>query len=439
MKRLIAILLVIQLSLLAGCTFPFFGKNSPQNSGDTEGQEMINVLDNEQENITGSGISDSVSKDATNEVINEATNDVASGADTVTTAGAIVPPVLTDETGTEIASSVASASTGTDMDSTAPPSEQETADTEAELSAVSAIASSSGTEAEFSETRHPVTVYYQDGDGYLIPMTRWIMFQQGIGRAAINLCIDSAIAREEVAYYGVYPVIPMDTDILGIDNRDGIATIDFDRHLLNYKDAASERNIIASIIYTLTEFKTISKVRILINGYQQNVMKYGTDISEALGREDIFINTQAPLLKAGSDKVDVFLFKKANEGFTYLAPVSVAASGFAGRLPEILVKQLLGINAEGSLYSEMPEGAELLDYSTSNEVLTLDFSESITNYGGNAREEGILKQLAYTIRQVDGIKRMKMLVEGQKVELPEGTDISAGLAIPATINDVMDR
>ena len=198
-------------------------------------------------------------------------------------------------------------------------------------------------------------------------------------------------------------------------------------------------NIITSIIYTLTEFKTISKVRILINGYPQGILKYGTNISEALGREDVAINEDASLLEDGLDKVDVFLFKKANEGFTYLAPVSVVSPEYAGELPETLVKQLLGMNADSGLYNEMPEGVELLGYSIANGVLTLDFSESFTDYGGNQREEGILKQLAYTVRQVEGIKRLKILVEGRKVELPEGTDISSGLAIPATINDVMDR
>lgn len=412
MKRFIVILLVIQLSLLAGCTVPFFGKSSAQPSGIAEGQEMIKVQENEQ---------------------------LKSDDGAATTAGTVASDVPTDASDAAVASSVSSAPTDTAMDSIVPPLEQTTTDTGNVLPSASAVESPLDTGAVFAETRRPVTVYYQDGDGYLIPMTRWIQMQQGIARAAVSLGIDSAIAREEVAYYGVYPVIPVDTDILGIDIRDGIATIDFDRNLLNYNNAASERNIIASIVYTLTEFKTIGKVRILVNGYPQDILKYGTNVSEALGREDITINADASLLKDGSDKADIFLFKKANEGFTYLVPVSVSDTESAGGLPEMLVKQLLGKDSEDSLYTEMPEGVALLKYSTDNGVLTLDFSENFTDYGGNAREEGILKQLAYTVRQVEGIKRMMILVEGQRVELPEGTDISTGLAIPATINDVMDR
>lgn len=387
---------------------------------------MIEVSDKEQTNSTESSISDSVSKGAASEVSGTS----ATGGEQE----AAVKAVQTEASSSATDSSVAAASTGMDSSVAAASTGLD--------SSVAAVTDTAEKETEdiiFTEKRIPVTVYYQDGDGYLIPMTRWIQFQQGMGRVAVSLCIDSAIAREEVAYYGVYPVIPEKTEVQGIDIRDGIATIDFNRHLLNYSDKEAERNIIASIIYMLTEFKTIDKVRILINGYRQEVLKYGTDVSEALGREDIMINTDAFLPETGSDKVDVFLFKKANEGFTYIVPVSVKETEMADSEPEMLVKQLLGVSAYGSLFNEIPEGVELLKYSTKFDVLTLDFSEEITEYGGNAREEGILKQLAYTVRQLDGIKRLKILVEGQKAELPEGTDISSGLAIPATINDVMDR
>lgn len=291
----------------------------------------------------------------------------------------------------------------------------------------------------FTEARQPVTVYYQDKDGCLVPMSRWIMRQQGIARAAVSLCIDGTVAREELAYYGVFPVIPAHAEISGIDIRGGIATIDFSRHLLDYDNEITERNIVASIVYTLTEFKTVDKVRILVNGYTQGILKYGTDISGPLGREDISINTDTPLMDVGAGKVDIFMLKKANEGFTYLVPVSVPDTELEGELPEILVRKLLDEEAGDGTYSEIPEETELLNCSTYYDILTLNFSAGFINYGGNTKEEGILKQLAYTVRQIEGIKSLKILVDGKKVELPEGTDISSGLRIPSTINDVMDR
>lgn len=294
--------------------------------------------------------------------------------------------------------------------------------------------------SSFAEPRRPVTVYYQDKDGCVVPMTRWIQPQLGIARAAVSLAIDSPLTREETVYYGVYPILPEHTEILGIDIKDGIAAIDFNKYLLNYGTAYSERNIIASIVYTLTEFETIQKVRIIINGYPQGILKYGTDLAEPIGREDIMINADPDLLAAGKEKLDVYFMKKANTGFTYPVPVSVTDSeGGTGVMPETLVKQLLSSDPEGGMYSEMPEGALLNSSYVSGDIITLDFSREFLNYDGIAREESILKQLAYTLRQCDRVRKINILVEGRKVELPEGTNISAGLAIPVTINDYMDR
>lgn len=301
-------------------------------------------------------------------------------------------------------------------------------------------AASSRLGSTFAEPRRPVTVYYQDKDGCVIPMTRWIQPQLGIARAAVSLAIDSPLTREETTYYGVYPILPEYTEILGIDIRDGIATIDFNKYLLNYGTAYSERNIVASIVYTLTEFDTIQKVMIMVNGYPLGILKYGADLSEPLGREDVMINADPRLLTAGKEKLDVYFMKTANAGFTYPVPVSVTDSeGGIGVMPETLVKQLLHAVPAGGMYSEMPEGVSLIGSYVQGGVITLDFSEEFLSYGGTAREESILKQLAYTLRQCGSIRKINILVEGRRVELPEGTNISAGLAIPVTINDVMDR
>lgn len=425
MRRFIIVILVINMLLFTGCTIPFFGKSTEEPLAVADDKELITIVDNDQsgvqqdndqsgEHTEGSPETEgTVEQQVADSIIgaDEATGENTSSLDTQslddsTTDTALYTPYPTgvgDETG------------------------------------VLAAKNDSGSSLYFSEPRRSVTVYYQDGDGYLIPMTRWIVQQSGIARASVNLVIDSALNREELAYYGVYPVIPENTEILGIDIRDGIATIDFNRYLLNYDSALSERNIVASIVYTMTEFETIERVRILINGYQQGMLKYGTNLEEPLGREDVMINGDLALTPTEMVKVDVFLMKQANIGFTYPVPFSVADTTDADNIPEILVKQLLDTESEGGLVSEIPQEVVLLGTDISNGIITLNFNEKFMNYGGTMREEGILKQLAYTLRQCDGIRRMKIVVAGREIELPEGTDISGGLAIPITINDVIDR
>ena len=430
MKRFIAILLVMQILLLTGCSLPFIGEISKP-SDNTESQNMLTApaaswtpdqLESGAD-VTGNGILIGTQESTPGAVSSE------------TTAGAIVQAVLTSESAISSEGAISSEAAFAEV----PTGTAVAGETYSAPQGISASTS------DISAARYPVTVYYQDGDGCLIPMTRWIQMQQGIARAAVSLCIDSAIAREEVAYYGVYPVIPEDTAILGLSIRDGIAVIDFNKYLLQYNGAGTERNIIASIVYTLTEFKNISGVQILINGYPQGVLKCGTDISQTLKREDVAINTQNEIFENRQGKVDVFLMKKANEGFTYMVPVSAPVVN-TGKEPDtnseaarVLLKQLFAKDGENGTFSEMPDNVEILNCSTENGVLTLDFSEGFIKYGGNEKEESILKQLAYTMRQLEGVKQLKILISGYPAQLPEGTDISSGLAIPATINDVMDR
>jgi germination protein M len=106
------------------------------------------------------------------------------------------------------------------------------------------------------------------------------------------------------------------------------------------------------------------------------------------------------------------------------------------KLPMEIVGSLSKEPKDPNLYTQMPENARLLDSSISDEVLTLNFSKEIKNYGGNSREEGLIKQILYTMKQINGIKKIRILIEGKKDDLPEGTDISKPLLIPDKINKV---
>ena len=438
MKRFIAVVLIIQIMiLLAGCTIPFFGKAKDEPSSIADGQEMVQVTGDQAKsggtgaaNPAGSGIS--LDNGSTSDATAVTSGSAANVNTNANTSGAGISPAPASASGMPADAAQTDGGNASSISET--PYGTESADT-----GVLASESGSDSSTHYSEPRRSVTVYYQDGDGALVPMTRWIEPQQGIARAAVGLITDSALNREEIAYYGVYPVLPADTEILGIDIRNGVAVIDFSKNLLNYGSAKAERNIVASVVYTLTEFDTISSVSILINGYPQGIMKYGTDLSYELGREDVAINANISALLKDKDKADVFLLKQANTWYTYPVPVSVVAAEGSASRPEELVKLLLNTVSRDGLTSEMPDGAVLLGADLKDGVISLNFSREFLAYGGTSREEGILKQLAYTLGQCRDIKKIRILVEGRETQLPEGTDISGGLAVPATVNDVMDR
>jgi germination protein M len=288
-------------------------------------------------------------------------------------------------------------------------------------------------------------VYYQDRDGCLIPVTRRIKKQEAIARAAVTGLIDSSINREELQYFGLYPTIPEGTKIRGINIRDGVATIDFDGEFLNSISDIAEKNMITSIVYTLTQFDTVEGVKIWVNGYSDKKLKYGTDITKVLTKNNIMINTQNKIT-GNYGKTDVYLCKKVNERFNYIIPVSIMIPNDEYDNPlnvlATIFKSLQGINVqneEKSFYSEIPSQAELLESSIKEGVLTLNFNEGIKGYGGSAKEEMFVDQILFSMGEIGGAKTIRMLINGKAAILPEGMEISGLLEIPRTINDVIDK
>jgi germination protein M len=285
-----------------------------------------------------------------------------------------------------------------------------------------------------------ITPYYQDKDGYIIPAARKIIKQEGVARAAVNCLIDSSTNREELEYFGLYPVLPAGTEILGLNLKEGMAVIDFNNEILKYGSEKAEKNIITSLVYTLTEFKTIKDVKMLINGRDVEKLKYGTDASGILNRGNVLINNDRISLKEGFDKTDIYAFKTVNENFFYLLPMSVEFEGNGNKsLPGRIVELLGSQPADGFLYSEIPKDTKLIGYSISSNLLTLNFNAGLLNYGGTTREQGILDQIVHSMKQLSGVEWVRILIDGKRVDLTEGTDISKDIPVTSEINDMIDR
>lgn len=285
-----------------------------------------------------------------------------------------------------------------------------------------------------------ITLYYQDGDGLVVPVARRFERQEGIARAAIGALVDTSLNREELEYYGIYPVLPQGTEILGINIKQGTAFVDFSSKLLDYKDSLAERNIVSSVVYTLTEFASVNAVKFMVDGKELRKLKFGTDAAGALDRTNTLLNSTRVNLQNGLSKLDIYLAKYVNNIHLYILPVSVEYKKQEYEdVPAKAVELLRGKDYQGNLQTELPQGSKLLKSSISGNTLILDFDNQIRNYGGTTREDIILKQLLFTMKQFEGVKRIKILIDGKPGTLPEGTEITGELDIPPVINDFLSK
>lgn len=285
-----------------------------------------------------------------------------------------------------------------------------------------------------------VVLYYQDSSNNIVPVSRRVDRQEGIARAAVSGLIDHPVNREEIEYYGIFPVLPLGTKILGLDIKQGTAIIDFNSKVLSYKDESAERNVITSIVYTLTEFKSIDSVKILVEGKTPGKLKYGTDVSSILSRGNIMVNSKKANLSLGSQKLDIYLFKHFNERFEYLIPLSIEMSRVnQDEVPSRIIELLARDYSSKKFYTQLPANARLLSSTLRGNVLTLNFNPELKSYGGGtARENGLVKQILFSMKQVEGAEKVKILIDGKETVLQEGTEVSKEIAFPAVLNDFVD-
>jgi germination protein M len=285
----------------------------------------------------------------------------------------------------------------------------------------------------------PVYLYLRDNGGFVIPVTQKAVSQPNIAKLTLSKLIDDSVNREELAQYGLYPTIPKGTEILSFTVTNGIASVDFTSNFLNYKTDLDERVMLSSIVYTLTQFPTVTGVKLLCSGKKLPVMRFGSDASGILYRANTLINGDKLNAASGLIKQDVYVFRNSDYSIAYSLPISLEYEGEnVGTDFNKTIELLADVNKAG-VASLLPYGTKLIGTKLDKSTITLNFSRDLLRYAGNMREEAILRQLLYTFSQYKGISNLKIIIDGNESSvLPEGTDLSESIRISKALNLVLD-
>ena len=115
-----------------------------------------------------------------------------------------------------------------------------------------------------------VRVYYFlgsfiDNDG-LVPVLREIPKTQAVGAAAMQALLQGPNDDELGARPAMYSVIPGGTRFLGLRIDAGVATVNLSREFASGGGSSSVLGRLAQVVYTLTQFPTVSAVRFELDG-----------------------------------------------------------------------------------------------------------------------------------------------------------------------------
>jgi germination protein M len=285
-------------------------------------------------------------------------------------------------------------------------------------------------EASGARMRETV-LYYRDSDGYLVPVSVDIEWQEGIARAALERLISddglSAMAQDT----GLYSAIPAGTRVLGLTIRDGLAKVDLSEEALSCGSAEEEELMVMSVVYTLTEFNTVDRVQFMFEGDVVESLTFGTRTGSPISRENI-----NALGTKGGPGVMVYFHKVNDKGYEYFVPVTIG-TGTAGSGMDVAIKCLLAGPPEGSgLKSSIPENVTIKGMGTKNGIAYLNFEQGIFDYtGGDSVGEKIVKSIALTLKEYPAVTGVVFLVNGQPAALPTGVVLESVIDVPVFANE----
>src|SRR5690625_2713841 len=146
----------------------------------------------------------------------------------------------------------------------------------------------SGENQEEPEAKETIAseLYVMDVNGMVVSQTLELPApeSQEVAKQALeHLVVEGPVTS--LLPNGFNAVLPQGTEVLGLDlQEDGTVVVDFSEEFKNYEEE-NETKILESLTYTLTEFESVDRVKLMINGEPQDEMPVGkTPISEGYSK-----------------------------------------------------------------------------------------------------------------------------------------------------------
>ncbi len=199
-----------------------------------------------------------------------------------------------------------------------------------------------------------ILAYYEDEDGFVVPVNTQIAWEEGIAKATLRSMVVGNEAEQRIAQSGLHGVLPEGTEIRGMAINDGLCRVDFSKNILNTSSYEQEENMISAITYTLTEFPTISKVELLVEGQALASLSKGYAINTAFERKNIN-------LYGSADGVNYTVFYRApdTEVEGHYVPLTFSANKVSNPAVTVVEKLFNGPPSDTELSNNIPVGINL--------------------------------------------------------------------------------
>jgi germination protein M len=264
-----------------------------------------------------------------------------------------------------------------------------------------------------------IIAYYEDENGYLVPVNTKIAYEEGIAKATLRSLVVGSETEQTIAASGLHGVLPENTEVKGMAIKDGLCRIDFSKQILNTTSYEEEANMIKAITYTLTEYPTINKVEMLVDGQSLATLSKGYAIDTAFERSDINL--------IGSDEgVNYTVYYKTpdTEVAGYYVPLTFSADKVENPVATVAEKLFDGPPSDTKLSNTIPYGVNLQDVTLVGDTAVMNLGVGAVNL--SEEEFNSMNDIvSLCMKQFNDVSSVEFTIDGLSFE-EAGLDFKEG-------------
>lgn len=282
----------------------------------------------------------------------------------------------------------------------------------------------------------PVTFYFLDGDGHVVPIGARIPYEPGIAKKVLSYMVEGGPMEGRLPD-GFSAPLPAGTEVLGMDiSPDGLAYVDFSAAFIDY-DPRNERKMLEAVTWALTGFDSINSVQIWVNGKPLKEMpKDGTPLDEPLTRAmGINLELEPGVNPAVATPVTLYFREQADADLIYYVPVTRLIR-HTDNVPLAAVHELVeGPIGDSGLYPVLSSATEVLNVELLKDTVLVNFGSNLLDDDLYPVSEDALQAVVLSLIEQTGMQKVQIMVNGRAgVPLGESSLYAEPAARPAQIN-----
>lgn len=285
------------------------------------------------------------------------------------------------------------------------------------------------------EITSQMTVFVKDAKGFVTPLSLALPKTLSVAKTTLEYMVDGG-PETSLLPSGFQALLPKGTKVISLNIKpDKVAVVDFSKEFLNY-DVKDERKILEAVTWNLTNFSSVEKVQLRVDGKDLKEMPKGkTPLDNPLARSMGINLEKAEDAEFGqSTPVTLYFLNQNDQNYKYYVPVTRLVKR-TDDIASAVVNQLIkGPDLKKGLSSVINTTTVVNSIKPGEGLITVDFSNKLLGTDQKASADA-LQSVILSITENTTFKQVQIKVDGAvKITSTDNQNYSKPVLRPAHIN-----